>query len=91
MSVKLKTRIQDMPNIWYMPTMDGSDVLLSAAYIIEEKRLFLRYVEGEQWFLYENVPAAWFRDFTLAKDKDAYVKATRKEVLTAKSKVHMLI
>lgn len=91
MSVKMKTRIQDIPNIWYMPTLDTSEVLLSAAYDIKQRRLYLKYIKDEEWFLYENVPAKWFREFTEREDKDTFVRSTRKEVLKEKSKIISLI
>ena len=91
MSVKMKYRIKDIPNIWYTECLLESKVLLSAAYDLADKRLYLKYIKDEQWFLYENVPAKWWRDFTMAEDKDAFVKATRKEALKEKSRIILLI
>jgi len=90
-SVKLKTEIRDIPNIWYMEAPDESEVIHSAAYDLSEKRLFLQYVKAAQWFLYEDVPSKWWRDFTLAADKDAFIKATRKKDLVNKHRVNLLI
>lgn len=91
MSVKIKTRIQDIPNIWYTAVVGESKVVRSAAYDLSERRLFLRYHKEDQWFLYENVPSKWWRDFTLAEDKDTFVRQTRKETLKEKSRVLLLI
>lgn len=95
MSVKIKTDIRNIPNIWYMECPDESELLLSAAYDLSEKRLFLLYApkndKSEQWFLYEEVPSKWWRDFTMASDKDAFVRETRKKDLVNKHRVHLLI
>lgn len=91
MSVKSKTKVEDIPNIWYMKRLMDSDVMSEAAYDIATKRLFIKYTKTGDWFLYENVSAKWWRDFTLADRKDDFVKSSRKEVLTEKSKLLLLI